>query len=289
VVRLAVDFEFPSREWWENGGRELWEGVAEGADAAKVIVDEDLARSWLAQAARIEGWNAGAEYAPRGARRPARGRRRRSLTGVAPGPLAAGDLADRRAPRRDGREHRRRLARLDGYALTARGRAQAERVAARLARECSDLVAVHTSDLRRARSTRRCRSRAPSGSRSAPTAACASSTSGAGRARPTGSLTEHRLWDHMRADPHYAPHGGESPLGVAERVCEALRRIALRHPAERVVAVSHGGALSLAFGLLLDGDCSQWRRVMDNGAVTELTLEPLALLRFNDTSHLDEI
>lgn len=64
MVRLAVDFEFPSREWWENGGQELWEGVAESADAAKVVVDEDLARSWLAQASRIQGWNAGAEYAP---------------------------------------------------------------------------------------------------------------------------------------------------------------------------------------------------------------------------------
>ena len=30
MVRLAVDFENPSRQWWEAGGRELWEGSAAG-------------------------------------------------------------------------------------------------------------------------------------------------------------------------------------------------------------------------------------------------------------------
>jgi probable phosphoglycerate mutase len=173
--------------------------------------------------------------------------------------------------------------------LTERGHAQARCVAARLARECADAVAVYASDLRRARDT---------------AAAIAQAldlelrTERGLREYDLGSwegksyrelLMQHRLWDHMRADPHYAPHGGESPLGVAERLCGVLRDIALRHPAGRVVVVSHGGALSLAFGLLLDGDYGQWRRVMDNCAVTELTLEPLALLRFNDTTHLDAL
>ena len=64
MTRLAIDFEFPSREWWENGGQQLWEALAESADAAKVIVDDDLAASWLSQAARIDGWHDGADYAP---------------------------------------------------------------------------------------------------------------------------------------------------------------------------------------------------------------------------------
>jgi len=64
VVQLVIDFEFPSRAWWERGGQQLWEGIAESPDAAKVVVDEDLAASWLAQAARIDGWDAGPEYAP---------------------------------------------------------------------------------------------------------------------------------------------------------------------------------------------------------------------------------
>jgi len=64
MVRLAIDFEFPSRDWWERGGQELWEGIAETPDAPKVVVDDHLAASWLAQAAKITGWDAGPEYAP---------------------------------------------------------------------------------------------------------------------------------------------------------------------------------------------------------------------------------
>jgi hypothetical protein len=64
VVRLAIDFEFPSRDWWESGGQQLWEAIAESPDATKVVVDEDLAASWLTQAARISGWDAGPDYAP---------------------------------------------------------------------------------------------------------------------------------------------------------------------------------------------------------------------------------
>lgn len=174
-------------------------------------------------------------------------------------------------------------------ALTARGHAQAERVAARLARECGDAVAIYTSDLRRARDTATPIANAL-GKELVALRGLREFDLGSWEGKTYRELlTEHRLWDHMRADPHYAPHGGESPLGVAERLCGTLRDIHLRHPAERVVVVSHGGALSLAFGLLLDGDYGQWRRVMDNCAVTELTLEPLALLRFNDTSHLDAL
>jgi hypothetical protein len=64
VKKLAIDFEFSSRDWWENGGQELWDAVTEGFDGSKVIVDDDLARSWLERARAIPGWDAGAEYAP---------------------------------------------------------------------------------------------------------------------------------------------------------------------------------------------------------------------------------
>ena len=65
LVRLAIDFEHPARgDWWENGGRELWEGAVEGFDTNAVVLEEPLARSWLAEAARIPGWDAGPDYAP---------------------------------------------------------------------------------------------------------------------------------------------------------------------------------------------------------------------------------
>jgi hypothetical protein len=64
MVKLSIDFEFPSRAWWENGGQDLWDALAEGFDGSGVVVDEDLANSWLSQAAAIEGWDDGHEYAP---------------------------------------------------------------------------------------------------------------------------------------------------------------------------------------------------------------------------------
>jgi hypothetical protein len=69
MVRLAIDFEFPSRVWWESGGQELWEALAEGFDGSGVILDDDLATSWLAQAEQIRGWSAGPDYAPHPVRR----------------------------------------------------------------------------------------------------------------------------------------------------------------------------------------------------------------------------
>ncbi len=63
-VKLAIDYENPARLWWRTGGLELWEGVAEAADASHVIVETSIAESWLAEAARLPGWDDGPEYAP---------------------------------------------------------------------------------------------------------------------------------------------------------------------------------------------------------------------------------
>ena len=101
---------------------------------------------------------------------------------------------------------------------------------------------------------------------------------------------EERFWDRAKRDPDFAPHGGESPRQVTERMAVALRRIADAHPGGRVVVVSHGGALSLALGHLLDGTNNGWRRAMANCAVTELVLDPEpALLAFNLIDHLEGI
>ncbi len=64
MVKLAIDFEFPSRTWWENGGQEMWDAVCEGFDGSGVLLDPSLANSWLAQAGEIEGWDEGTEYSP---------------------------------------------------------------------------------------------------------------------------------------------------------------------------------------------------------------------------------
>ena len=105
----------------------------------------------------------------------------------------------------------------------------------------------------------------------------------------THLFEEKKLFHNMRADHDYRPHGGESPRQVGDRIAGAFRRIADRHPGERVVIVSHGGALSIAFGLILDNDYSRWNRMMDNCAITELVLDPKPELRsFNQIDHLPE-
>jgi len=64
LVKLAIDFECPAPLWWKSGGRALWETLLESFDNSSVVVEESIARSWLAQAARIPGWEGGPEYAP---------------------------------------------------------------------------------------------------------------------------------------------------------------------------------------------------------------------------------
>jgi tRNA nucleotidyltransferase (CCA-adding enzyme) len=64
MIKLAIDFENPGLEWWENGGRELWDSITEGFDNNDVAVDESIAQSWLAEAARLPGWEGGPAFSP---------------------------------------------------------------------------------------------------------------------------------------------------------------------------------------------------------------------------------
>ena len=172
--------------------------------------------------------------------------------------------------------------------LTPRGHLQAARVAAHVAEAYADACAIYSSDLQRARHTAEPIARAL-GLEIALDPGLREYDLGSWEGKTYRELQEHhRLWDHMREDPHYAPHGGESPLEVAERFCDSLRRIAGAHAGERVVVVGHGGALSLAFAALLAGDYTAWGRVMNNCGVSELRLDPTPRVsRFNQTLHLE--
>lgn len=171
--------------------------------------------------------------------------------------------------------------------LTERGHAQAGRVASFVAESYSDATALYCSDLQRARHTAEPISRAL-GLEPLLEPGLREYDLGSWEGKTYRELHEvHRLWHHMRDDPHFAPHGGESPFTVAERFTGTLRRIAASHGGERVIVVAHGGALSMAFAELLDGDYTQWKRVMDNCAVSELCLHPTpSLPRFNHIDHL---
>jgi broad specificity phosphatase PhoE len=174
--------------------------------------------------------------------------------------------------------------------LTERGRRQAERVAGFLAKRHRDATALYSSPLLRARDT----AGAISTQLGLPLLldqGLAEYHLGDWEGLSYADLhNKHRLWDRMKEDPDFAPHGGESPRNVVERFTGSLRRIAARHADQRVVVVAHGGALSMVLADLLDGDYSQWKRVMNNCAVSELVIEPEpALLSFNVTEHLEGI
>ena len=47
LTRLAVDFEHSDRTWWEAGGRALWEAITEGFGENAVVLDAEVAKSWL--------------------------------------------------------------------------------------------------------------------------------------------------------------------------------------------------------------------------------------------------
>ncbi|GAH73826.1 unnamed protein product [marine sediment metagenome] len=64
MVKLAIDFENPSPKWWDGGGLDLWEAILEGFDNNSVVVDRGIADSWLAEAAKLPGWDGGSEYSP---------------------------------------------------------------------------------------------------------------------------------------------------------------------------------------------------------------------------------
>lgn len=172
--------------------------------------------------------------------------------------------------------------------LTELGVAQAGRTAAHLAAREPRPLALYTSPLARTRAT---------------AAAIAARLGLEARIEPglaeygIGELEGqsyadlfqvHRFFERITADAEFAPPGGESPRQVIARVSDALARIARAHRGEQVVVVSHGAALGLALGALIDGDWNQWQRYhLSNCALSELVLEPAPrLLSWNKTEHL---
>jgi probable phosphoglycerate mutase len=175
-------------------------------------------------------------------------------------------------------------------ALTTRGRSQAERVAEHLARTRADASALYASPLARARDT------------AAPIAARLGLAPryeddlreydlGAWEGKTYAELVrEHRLFERMRKEPDWQPGGGESARQVAERLAGRIAAIAAAHAGERVILVTHGGALTLALGWLIDRELAAWRRVMENCAVSELAFAPEpSLVSWNEVAHLADL
>jgi len=157
---------------------------------------------------------------------------------------------------RHGETEWNREGRIQGYhsdsVLTATGRAQADRVAERLAGERVD--ALFSSDAGRARQT---------------AAAIAAAVGldvlydAALRERNYG-VFEGRTYEEIERefpeayrkfrsrDPHYAPPEGESGAQFRDRIVAALERVAARSEARHAAVVTHGGALGIAYRHVTD-------------------------------------
>jgi broad specificity phosphatase PhoE len=172
--------------------------------------------------------------------------------------------------------------------LTELGRAQAERTAAHLAGRASRPAALYTSPLSRTRATARA-----IGERLGLEPIVEPGLAEYGIGELEGQSYEdllrvHRFFARIAQDPDFAPPGGESPRQVIARVSDALQRASRAHPGAEIVLVSHGAALGLTLGSLIDRDPTQWQRYhLANCALSELVLEPAPqLLSWNRTEHL---
>jgi broad specificity phosphatase PhoE len=171
--------------------------------------------------------------------------------------------------------------------LTERGRRQAAAVGRHLAEALAgEAAVVYSSPLQRARDTAVAIATALRvGVRL--DAALGEYHLGEWEGRPYPDLAADGFFERVMRDPDFAPPGAESPRQVAERVAGTLTRLAAEHPGARVVVVSHGAALNLAVGHLVDGSLTAWNRLMRNCAVSEIELAPEPrVITFNRCAHL---
>lgn len=176
-----------------------------------------------------------------------------------------------------------------GPDLNEVGRAQAERIAERFARE--SFGALYSSDLPRALTTAEAIA-GRLGLEVRPTAAM--------RERAFGELSglhweqvRDRYPEHwnawLRDVTHFSPPGGESTVELAARAGAFVDELARRHEGERVLVVAHGGpiraAICQAVGIPLAFKRSL---VVENGSISAIRRGRVwRLTRLNETWHLE--
>lgn len=184
--------------------------------------------------------------------------------------------------------------------LNDTGREQAASVGARIAAEYADSAALYSSPLERTRHT----ADAISSTTGLPVTTVTDIREyGIGELEGESFIAlreEHKFFENIKKDPHFAPKNGESIQHVAERMTQALCDLARQHQGEKIIAVSHGAALGLALGALLDDDFYAWNKYLfSNTSVTELAIDTqklgsngatagaTELIKFNCVAHLD--
>ena len=177
-----------------------------------------------------------------------------------------------------------------GGSLNARGRAQAERLAARLANSIDVIV---SSDLTRAKETAELVARDGVELVFDPHVREVDVGAWTGLAYEEVERRFPEEWAAWRAGLDVPRGGGETYAGLATRVARALERIARDHLGQRVLVVSHGAALRSAVCLAL-GISPSWNAPlggMHNTALTTLRYEDekTHLVTYNDVAHLRDL
>ena len=107
--------------------------------------------------------------------------------------------------------------------------------------------------------------------------------------RPVASVPE-QTWRVWRADPDFAPPGGESLADLGRRVreaCEELREEVVDHD---VVVVSHVSPIKAAVAWALDVSVLvSWRLHLDVASLSRIAVRPSgpAVLLYNSVCHLE--
>ena len=171
--------------------------------------------------------------------------------------------------------------------LSEHGRAQARALAAAL--EPVDLDAVYTSPLARARETAALCG-AARGLTPVPVDDMREIGLGDWEGLPVERVVERYgdlYWRWLAAPGEQVPPGGEAMPGLQRRVAAAIDGLRARHPAGRVLVVTHGGAIAAFLcGCLALGLNAVWRLRVDNASVTRVELPAAHLHSLNDTRHL---
>lgn len=177
-----------------------------------------------------------------------------------------------------------------GSGLDASGRAQARRLAARVAR--AGLSAVVSSDLERALETARIVAAAV-GVEPSIEAGLREIDVGqwTGKSHREVEALHPEEWAAWVAGIDVRRGGGETYAELAERIDGALGRVVAAHEGGRVLVVSHGGAIRSWVGRLL-GLSVEGMRVLGGVANTSLTAverdgRGFRLHAWNDTAHLE--
>lgn len=100
------------------------------------------------------------------------------------------------------------------------------------------------------------------------------------------------LWRQWRADPDFAPPGGESLAAVGRRVREACEDLAEEAADSDIVVVSHVSPIKAAVAWALGvGDEVAWRTHLDVASLCTIGVGPrgTTLRTFNQTSHLSSV